>query len=107
MPNFSWDRPPVASSPISAIVTARDNADSITAHVEGLAKELDALKREYEIFVVDDASADATAERVAELGRRFPKLRGLRHEQPQGPGAALRTGLAAARHPLVLTLPPG
>src|SRR5262249_26819616 len=42
-----------------------------------------------------------TAKLTAGLADRFRRLKVLRHPSRQGEGAALRTGLAAARYPLV------
>jgi glycosyltransferase involved in cell wall biosynthesis len=57
------------------------------------------VSREYQLIVVDDASEEPWPESLAEP---LPHTQVIRHEQPTGVGAALRTGLAAARHPLVL-----
>jgi glycosyltransferase involved in cell wall biosynthesis len=57
-----------------------------------------------ETIVVDDASTDATADRVrrwAEANPRFP-VRLLVHEWNRGKGAAFRTGLAAATGGIVV-----
>jgi glycosyltransferase involved in cell wall biosynthesis len=67
------------------------------------AAELGRRERDYEILVVDDASSDRTAALVEQMVGRSPQVRLLRHEKHCGPGAALRTGLAAARFPLLLT----
>ncbi|MBF8223895.1 glycosyltransferase family 2 protein [Halomonas sp. 328] len=50
-----------------------------------------------EILVVDDASEDDTAEKVAELARFEPRVRLIRHESNRGAYAARNTGMQAAR----------
>jgi glycosyltransferase involved in cell wall biosynthesis len=59
------------------------------------------LCAEYEIVVVDDGSADATAERVTTAGAGHGDVVLLRHPRNRGYGEALRTGFNAAHHDLV------
>lgn len=65
------------------------------------AEFLDSLQRDYEVILVDDGSSGATAKAAADLAASQPRLKLLTHSTPRGFGAALRTGLAAARNPLV------
>jgi glycosyltransferase involved in cell wall biosynthesis len=51
---------------------------------------------EYEVVVVNDGSADYTAEILEELSALCPELRVIHHPLNRGYGAALRTGFAAA-----------
>ena len=56
----------------------------------------------FEVIVVDDGSTDATPAVAAEAAARFDGVRVVSHVRTRGYGAALRTGLAAARLPYVL-----
>ncbi len=71
---------------------------------EGTVAELLAAVRRApyrkELLVVDDCSTDNSARILA--GLAGPDLRVLRHERNRGKGAALRTGLAAARGELIV-----
>lgn len=73
-----------------------------------LAEEVEAvmaqLGRPYELVFVDDASTDATAERIAEAQWRNSCVRGLRHERNAGQSAALWTGIESTSAPVVVTL---
>jgi len=62
----------------------------------------DTLGRTREVILVDDASGDGSPELARRLAERHPEVRLLTHTMNQGKGAALRTGLAAARGELVL-----
>lgn len=55
-----------------------------------------------EIIVVDDCSDDGTSDDVLAVGD--PRVRVLRHEGRAGQSAALRTGVRAAVHPVIVTL---
>ena len=57
----------------------------------------------FEAIFVNDGSTDATARRIAELRGTFPWLREVRHARPCGQSAAVRSGVVAARAPLVCT----
>jgi len=54
-----------------------------------------------EVIIVDDASTDATPERLATLAGT-PNVRLLRHPVNRGKGAALRTGISAASGDVVI-----
>jgi glycosyltransferase involved in cell wall biosynthesis len=95
-----FERPPIAQSPLSVVLPAY-NAETCVQKVLGKWKDqLESLARESELFLVDDGSTDHTAELAADVGAKWPRFQLLRHPAPQGIGAALRTGLAAARLPL-------
>jgi glycosyltransferase involved in cell wall biosynthesis len=93
--------PPVADQPLSALLLARDDAAHVESLVAAWAAALDGLHRDYDLILVDDGSADGTADRADALREKHPRLQVLRHDKPRGVGAALRTGLAAATRPLV------
>ncbi|MEM0985356.1 MAG: glycosyltransferase family 2 protein [Pseudomonadota bacterium] len=75
-------------------------------NVEALATEIaEALEgRAYEMVFVDDASTDGTRDRLVDLKRRFPALRVLSHRANAGQSRAIRSGILAARGPVIGTL---
>ncbi|HRO62425.1 glycosyltransferase family 2 protein [Thermomonas sp.] len=58
----------------------------------------------FEIVYVDDASRDATLQRLRELQAAAPELRVLRHLHNAGQSTAVRNGVKAARAPWIATL---
>ena len=72
--------------------------------IEGVVRRLAALPIDapLEIVVVDDGSRDGTAGVLERLGPSVPALRVIRHEANRGYGAALKTGIASARHEVVV-----
>jgi dolichol-phosphate mannosyltransferase len=58
----------------------------------------------FEAIFVNDGSTDATAANIAALRAEFPWLREVRHAHPCGQSAALRSGVLAARAPIICTI---
>ncbi len=54
-----------------------------------------------EIIIVDDCSNDDTHNEIRILQKKFKKLRYLKHGSNSGQSASLRTGIAAARYPVI------
>jgi hypothetical protein len=86
---------------LSVVLPARDEAASIGGVVERALLAAPGVARDFEILVVDDGSRDGTSAAAAEASRGDPRVRCVRHGSPRGYGAALRTGFAEARHPVV------
>jgi glycosyltransferase involved in cell wall biosynthesis len=92
---------PIANEPISVVLPTWNEEAALAELVTGWATYLDSLGRDYELLVVDDASTDRTGPLLDALAQQFGRVQPLRHDTHQGLGAALRTGIAAARHPLL------
>ena len=58
----------------------------------------------YEMIFVDDASRDDTKARLVALKAEIPQLRVLGHKKNSGQSRAVRTGVLAARGPIIVTL---
>jgi len=74
-------------------------------HVRPLATRalevLPALADVVEVIVVDDGSRDRTGAIADELAAAHPRVRVVHHPSRRGYGGAVRSGIAAARHPFV------
>jgi dolichol-phosphate mannosyltransferase len=87
----------------SIVIPVRNEAANIAPLVAEIRAALDG-KADYEIVYVDDGSSDDTADAVRALATGFPGLRLVRHRRSCGQSAAIRTGVAAARAPWIVTL---
>jgi dolichol-phosphate mannosyltransferase len=86
----------------SVVVPLRNEAGNVGPLIEEIAAAL--AGRAFEIVCVNDGSTDATeSELIAEMRAR-PYLRQVKHRASCGQSAAVRSGVAAARAPLVVTL---
>lgn len=75
---------------ISVVIPVRNDAAGVAALLDSLRCQ---LRDDIEVVVVDDASTDATAERV----QAYSWVRLARHDARRGAAAARNTGAAAAR----------
>jgi dolichol-phosphate mannosyltransferase len=87
---------------VSVVVPVRNESGNIEPLVDEIARALD--NESFEIVYVNDGSTDGTEVELQNLMTARPYLRRVRHEQSCGQSAAVRTGVAAARAPIVVTL---
>jgi dolichol-phosphate mannosyltransferase len=71
-----------------------------------LAREIAAAfgDRAYEMIFVNDASGDDTLAQLTALKAELPQLRVLSHAKNSGQSRAIRTGILAARAPIIVTM---
>ncbi len=86
---------------LSVIVPAYNEAPRIVANLRTLDRSLRALKRSYEIVVVDDASQDKTRTLVRQKAKQNRHIRLVTSAQNEGKGVALRRGFEASSGKLV------
>ena len=87
---------------ISVVVPVRNEAGNVAPLVAEIAAALQG--HAFEIVYVNDGSQDTTDDELRALMAQHPWLRQIRHAQSCGQSAAIRTGVAAARAPIVVTL---
>jgi dolichol-phosphate mannosyltransferase len=101
------DRPFASGVPtpprISVVVPARNEAGNIAPLVEEIVRALSAFAPS-EIIYVNDGSRDETEAELKALMKIHRSLRQIKHEVSCGQSAAVRTGVAAARAPIIATL---
>jgi dolichol-phosphate mannosyltransferase len=90
---------------ISIIIPAYNEAGNIASAVKTTAEAGRRLARPFEIVAVNDGSADGTGKLLAELKADCPQLQVVTHERNRGLGAAIRTGIRAARGKFCILLP--
>ncbi len=91
------------SPAVSVVVPVRNEADNVGPLTEEIAATLSG-RWTFELVFVNDGSADGTQAALTALKAERPWLRQIRHEASCGQSAAVRSGVAAARAPVVATL---
>lgn len=88
----------LSSQPFTIVVPAYNEEAGIAETIERIRTGLDGSGRDYEILVVNDGSTDRTGEVIASLEGSTC----VEHPHNRGYGAALKTGIEAARHDLIV-----
>jgi glycosyltransferase involved in cell wall biosynthesis len=88
---------------VSIVVPVRNEAQNIGPLIAEIAAALEG-QWPFEVVYVNDGSTDGTEAELQRLMQMHPWLRRVRHRQSCGQSAAVRTGVSAARAPIVATL---
>lgn len=86
---------------LSFFFPAHNESANIEALVLEALEALPELAEEFEITAVNDGSRDETGRIADRLAAEHPSVHAVHHPVNRGYGAAVRSGLAAAQHPLV------
>jgi len=87
---------------VAVVVPVKNEVGNIAPLVTEIAAALDG--RTFEVIYVDDGSSDGTQAELKRLAAQYSWLRPLCHARSCGQSAAVRTGVVAARAPIVVTL---
>jgi dolichol-phosphate mannosyltransferase len=88
---------------VSVVVPVRNEAGNVAPLIDEIARAM-ASHGPFEIVYVNDGSGDATEAELAALMKERAYLRQIKHAVSCGQSAAVRSGVAAARAPIVVTL---
>ncbi len=110
-PQFGFTAPNAASPQVSVVLPMYDEAENAASLIREVAEAM--AGADFEIIAVDDCSKDDTQQVLVGLRADITQLRVLAHAKNAGQSRAVRTGILAARAPIVATLdgdgqnPPG
>jgi glycosyltransferase involved in cell wall biosynthesis len=86
---------------ISVFFPCYNEQDNVARTVEQALSVLEKLNADFEVIIVDDGSADATAQIADEISSRDSRVKVVHHPTNLGYGAALQSGFRAATKELV------
>jgi len=92
----------VPAPELSIIIPAYDEEQRLPRALERIRNYLAAQKLPAEVIVVDDGSADSTANVVEQRRAQFPELRLISNSRNRGKGYSVRHGMLEARGRLAL-----
>jgi glycosyltransferase involved in cell wall biosynthesis len=93
---------PVARKPgLSVFFPAYNDSGTIASLVITALQTARRLTSDFEVIIINDGSADATAAIADELARTYPEVKVVHHQRNRGYGGALRSGFAAATRELI------
>lgn len=98
---MEWDGSPETAAPvaISVVMPAYNEAGMVGQQIERIQQVMDATNYPYELIVVNDGSTDNTADVVRQHAVQL-----INKKYNRGYGAALKTGIAAAKYEWILII---
>jgi len=97
----SHDEGSGATPGLSVFFPAYNDSGTIASLVITAVRTARRLTPNYEVIVVNDGSADGTADILDELARLYPQVRIVHHPKNRGYGGALRSGFENASREFV------
>jgi glycosyltransferase involved in cell wall biosynthesis len=94
-------QPAIRKPGLTVFFPAYNDSGTIASLVITALQTARALTPDFEVIVVDDGSADATAQIADELARTYPEVKVVHHGRNRGYGGALQSGFKAATRDLV------
>jgi len=88
---------------VTVVVPVRNEAENVAPLAEEIAAAMNG-RWSFEIVFVNDGSSDDTGPALDRVMAGQPSVRQINHASSCGQSAAVRTGVVAARGPLVVTL---
>src|SRR5262249_44132023 len=92
-----------ADPAVSVVVPVRNEAGNIAPLVNEISAALQG-RWSFEVVYVNDGSTDGTEAELTKLKTDRPWLRQIKHARSCGQSSAVRTGVAAATAPIVITI---
>ena len=95
--------PDLISPAVSVVVPVRNEAENVGPLADEIAAALSG-RWNFELIYVNDGSSDGTEAALNALKAERAWLRQVKHQESCGQSAAVRSGVAAARAPVIATL---
>ncbi len=89
---------------LSVVIPLFDEEESLSELVAWLDKVIGKMNVTFEIILIDDGSRDQSWNKIVDLQKTYPSLKGVRFRRNYGKSAALNTGFQLAEGEVVITM---
>ena len=89
---------------VSVIIPIFDEVENIDPLMAALLPALEALDRPYEVIVIDDGSADGSAEKLAQAAAAHPEVKVIAFKRNVGQTAAMMAGIDHAKGAVIVPM---
>lgn len=83
------------------VFNEEDNLEELTTRIANVMKN---TGKTWELLLVDDGSTDSSFDKIVELKKTTPELRGLKFTKNNGQTAAMAAGIKEAKGGIIITL---
>ena len=87
---------------VTIVLPCYNEQEHVVTEIERISRAMDDSPYSYELLAVDDASTDATLERIREAAPKFPNMRVVPFRRNGGSGTVRRIGTQQARGQIVV-----
>ena len=89
---------------ISLVIPLLNEVESLDELSAWIDKVMQENKLSYELILIDDGSTDGSWEKIVELKKQYPAIRGIKFRRNYGKSAALHIGFQQAVGEVVVTM---
>jgi glycosyltransferase involved in cell wall biosynthesis len=93
-----------ATKDLSIVIPLLNEEESIPELCSWIARVVTPLKYDYEIILIDDGSTDDSWNKIQELTKNNPSIKGIKFNRNYGKSAALDVGFSSTQGKVVITM---
>lgn len=86
---------------LSFFIPFWNEEENIKSVIDDVMSHIDAVAEKWELIIVNDGSSDGTLKIAQKITEKEKNVKVITHERNRGYGAALKSGLSAARYEIV------
>lgn len=92
---------------LTVLLPVRNVQSTLSQTVQNVLDMASDLNEQFELWILDDGSTDATSEVARDLARHYPQIRAFRHKKALGQEPVIRLAAAQCRGEVAFILDAG